>query len=195
MNLSDLADITGLNWGTAKGIVAQRLERDYAHPRLKDLKYLSLDEIYVGRQKKFYTLVIDLESGRIVWVGKGKGGSALTKFWRALRLSKARIQAVAMDMSAAYWAAVLENLREAAIVFDRFHITKLVNEKLDDVAPGLWLPRRTILHPAPAWTPRVQVQAHRCLISICSDTNIHDEPEIRGRRSLLLGNRTLNAER
>ena len=46
---------------------------------------------------------------------------------------KARIEAVSMDMSPAYWSAVLENLPEAAIVFDRFHITKLVNEKLDDL--------------------------------------------------------------
>ena len=36
-----------------------------------------------------------------------------------------------MDMSAGYWAAVMEHLPEAAIVFDRFHIIKLMNEKLD----------------------------------------------------------------
>jgi transposase len=99
---------------------------------LKELKRLSIDEIYVGRRKKFYTLVIDLDSGRIVWVAHGRGGDSLRKFWRALRLSKARIEAVSMDMSPAYWSAVLEHLPEAAIVFDRFHIAKLVNEKLDD---------------------------------------------------------------
>jgi transposase len=38
-----------------------------------------------------------------------------------------------MDMSPAYGSAVLEHLPAAAIVFDRFHITKLVNEKLDDL--------------------------------------------------------------
>ncbi|MBM3835467.1 MAG: transposase [Verrucomicrobia bacterium] len=38
-----------------------------------------------------------------------------------------------MDMSAAYWAAVMEHLPGAAIVFDRFHIIKLVNEKLEDL--------------------------------------------------------------
>ena len=135
--LSDLAAVTGLGWGTVKAIVSRRLERDYGHPRLKELKYLSIDELYLGRQKKFYTLVIDLESGRIVWVAKGRGKEALRKFWRSLRLSKARIEAVAMDMSAAYWAAVRENLPEAAVVFDRFHITKLVNEKLDELRRAL----------------------------------------------------------
>ena len=63
----------------------------------------------------------------------GRGGDTLRKFWRALRLSKAKIKAVAMDMSPAYWSAVLEHLPKAAVVFDRFHITKLVNEKLDDL--------------------------------------------------------------
>ena len=133
MTVTDLAAVTGLGWDTVKNIIKGRLEKDYGHPRLKELQRLSIDEIYIGRRRKFYTLVIDLDSGRIVWVAKGRGGEALRKFWRALRLSKAKIQAVAMDMSAAYWAAVLEHLPDAAIVFDRFHITKLMNEKLDDL--------------------------------------------------------------
>jgi len=133
MTVSDLAALTGLSWDTVKDIVKRALEKGCGHPRLKELRDLSLDEIDLGRAKKFYTLVIDLESGRIGWVAKGKGAEALRKFWRALRLSKARIAAVTMDMSAAYWAAVTENLPDAAVVFDRFHIVKLVNEKLDDL--------------------------------------------------------------
>ena len=133
MAVSDLAALTGLSWDTVKDIIKKALEKGCGHPRLKDLRSLSMDEIYLGRQKKFYTLVIDLESGRIVYVAKGQGAAALSKFWRALRLSKARIAAVTMDMSAACWAAVAENLPEAAVVFDRFHLVKLVNEKLDDL--------------------------------------------------------------
>ena len=133
MTVTDLAALTGLGWDTVKNIIKARLEQAYGHPRLRPLKRLSIDEIYFGRHKKFYTLVIDLDTRQIVWVVKGKGGEALRPFWRALRLSHARIEAVAMDMNPAYWAAVLEHLPEAAIVFDRFHIIKLVNEKLDDL--------------------------------------------------------------
>jgi transposase len=133
MTVADLAALTGLSWDTVKHMVKASLEREYGKPRLKELQYLSIDEIYLGRQQKYYTLVIDLATGRIVWVAQGRGGQSLRKFWRALRLSKAKIQAVAMDMSAAYWAAVAENLPDAAVVFDRFHIVKLVNEKLDDL--------------------------------------------------------------
>jgi transposase len=133
MTVADLAALTGLSWDTVKHIVKAHLEKQHGHPRLKDLRRLSIDELYLGRQQKFSTLVIDLDSGRIVWVAKGRGADALRRFWRALRLARARIEAVTMDLSAAYWAAVAEHLPQAAVVFDRFHLVKLVNEKLDDL--------------------------------------------------------------
>ena len=137
MTLSDVSDLTSLSWDTVKVITKKHLQQDYGQVRLKELKYLAIDEIYVGKAKKFYTLVIDLETGRIVWVGQGRGQGALGKFWRRLRLSKAKIAAVAMDMSGAYWAAVLEQLPRAAVVFDRFHLMKLMNEKLDELRRAL----------------------------------------------------------
>lgn len=133
MTLADVAAVTGLAWDTVKAIVRPYLAKELAQLSYRSLQYLAIDEIYVGRTKKFYTLVIDLETGRIVWVAHGRGGECLRGLWRRLRLAKARIQAVAMDMSAAYWRAVQENLREAAVVFDKFHIVKLVNEKLDQL--------------------------------------------------------------
>lgn len=133
MTISDLAALTGLSWDTVKAIVKARLETTYGQPRLTELQRLSIDEIYVGRRKKFYTLVINADNGQVVWVAHGRGGDCLQKFWRALRLSRAKIAAVSMDMSPAYWASVAENLPAAAIVFDRFHLIKLVNDKLDDL--------------------------------------------------------------
>ena len=137
MTLADVADLSYLSWDTVKGIVQKHLQHDYGQPRLKALKYLAVDEIYVGKRKQYYTLVLDLETGQIVWVGHGRGQAALGKFWRRLRLSKAKIAAVAMDMSGAYWAAVLEHLPGTVVVFDRFHIMKLMNEKLDELRRAL----------------------------------------------------------
>lgn len=137
MTLSDLAVISGLGWDCVKDIVKRRLEKDYARPRLKDVRHLAIDEFYSGKTRKFYTIVIDLESGRILWVARGRGGDSLTKFWRALRQARAKVKAVACDMSAAYWSAVLKNLPRAALVFDRFHLVKLVNEKLDELRRAL----------------------------------------------------------
>jgi len=133
MTLSDVADLTLLSWDTVKTIVKTHLKKDYSRPALKDVRYLGIDEIHLGKKQRFYTLVIDLEDGRILWAKPGRGKAALCGFWRRLRLAKARIRAVATDMSAAYWSAVLEHLPAAALVFDKFHVLKLMNERLDDL--------------------------------------------------------------
>jgi transposase len=133
MTLSDVADLTLLSWDTVKGIVKGHLAKDYGKPALRGVRYLGIDEIHLGKKKRFYTIVIDLEDGRILWAKPGRGKTALRAFWRRLRLAKARIRAVAMDMSGAYWSAVLEHLPGVALVFDKFHVIKLMNERLDDL--------------------------------------------------------------
>ena len=59
--------------------------------------------------------------------------TALRGFWRRLRRSRGRIRAVAMDMSGAYSAAVAEALPEVPIIFDRFHIVQVMNQRLDEL--------------------------------------------------------------
>ena len=110
MTILDVAELTGLCWDTVKNLVKERLSKDYAHIRLKELRRLALDEIYLGRRQKYLTLVIDQESGRIVWVGRGKAGEALYGFWRRLKASGAGIEAVAMDMSQTYARTVEQHL-------------------------------------------------------------------------------------
>ena len=133
MTLADVAGVVGLSWDTVKDIVKPQLRKAVTPARFKGLKHLAIDEIYVGKKRKFYTLVIDLDTGRIVWVAHGRSQACLRGFWRRLRRAKAKIRAVAMDLGAAYWKAVRDNLPRAAVVFDKFHVVKLVNERLDAV--------------------------------------------------------------
>ena len=133
MTLLDVAELTALNWDTVKDIVKRRLRRDYGRIDLNGVRCLSIDEIYVGKRRGFYTLVMDIESGRILWVSQGRGKAGLQGFWPRLHRSRVRIRAVAMDMSGAYWAAVVAALPEAAVVFDKFHIIQLMNQRLDEL--------------------------------------------------------------
>ena len=76
---------------------------------------------------------MDLDGGAIVFVGEGKGEQSLEPFWRRLRHSHAKIAAVAADLSPAYSAAIRQNLPKAQLVFDRFHLVKLLNEHLTEL--------------------------------------------------------------
>ena len=133
MTLSDVADLTRLSWDTVKAITKTHLAKDYGRPALRGVRYLGIDEIHLGKKVRFYTIVIDLEDGRILWAKPGRGKAALRAFWQRLRRARAKIRAVATDMSAAYWSAVLEHLPDAALVVDKFHVLKLMNERLDDL--------------------------------------------------------------
>jgi transposase len=138
MTISDVALHLNVGWDLIKDIQKRDLTRRYAKPKLKRLRYIAIDEIAVAKGHRYLTVVMDLVSGAIVFVGDGKGADALKPFWKRLRPSKARIEAVAMDMSAAYWGAVMTHLPKAKIVFDHFHVIKLFNEKLSDFRRALY---------------------------------------------------------
>jgi transposase len=130
MTIQDVANHLVVGWDTIKAIQAKHLQRKFGKPKLAKLKQIAIDEINVGKGHRYLTIVLDLLSGAVVFVGDGKGVDALKAFWKRLRRSHAKIKAVATDMSKAYIRAIRENIRRAVHVFDRFHVIKLFNEKL-----------------------------------------------------------------
>ncbi|MBL4882926.1 MAG: transposase [Planctomycetaceae bacterium] len=56
------------------------------------------------------------------------------------------MEAVAIDMSPAFFSAVVKNLPEAAIVFDHFHVIKLFNDKLSKLRCALFHEATDQLH-------------------------------------------------
>lgn len=137
MTLKDVSRFLGIGWDCVKDILKRNLARRFARPKLDKVRYLAIDEISVKKGHKYLTLVMDLDSGAVLFVGEGKGAEALAPFWQLLRRSRASIQAVATDMSAAYIGAVLENLPGVPLVFDHFHVVKLMNEALTQIRRGL----------------------------------------------------------
>jgi transposase len=141
MTLQDVAALTGLTWDTVKDIDKGYLKGKYQAVSLKDVRYIAIDEVYLGRKRKFITIVMDLESGRVIHVGRSKGKDALNGLWERLKRCNANILAVATDMASGYMAAVMEQLDKADLVLDHFHLVKWFNDKLS-------LLRRQMYHEA-----------------------------------------------
>jgi len=129
MTIQAVARHLGVGWDLVKEIQKRHLQRHFTKPKLKHLRHIAIDEISIGRGHRYLTVVLDLDSGAVVFVGVGKGADSLLPFWKRLRGAHARIKAVATDMSPAYIAAVSAHLPKAIHVFDRFHVVKLFNEK------------------------------------------------------------------
>jgi transposase len=133
MTIQDVAEHLQVSWDLIKEIQREHLLRHYERPKLKCVREIAIDEISIGKGHRYLTVVLDLQSGAVLFVGDGKGADALLPFWKRLRASHAKIRAVAIDMSLAYINAVTTHLKKAVLVFDHFHIIKLYNEKLSDL--------------------------------------------------------------
>ena len=133
MTIADVASHLGMCWDTIKDIHKRNLGKRFRRPKLKRLRLIAIDEISIGHGQRYLTVVLDLKTGAVVFVASGRSAEALAPFWRRVRASGAKVKAVAMDMSPAYIAAVWKALPKAKIVFDRFHVIKLFNEKLSDL--------------------------------------------------------------
>jgi transposase len=146
MTIKDVANHLGISWDVIKEIQKRYLSRRFAKPKLKGLKRIAIDEIAIGRGQRYLTVVLDLDSGAVVFVGEQRGAKALDPFWRRLRAAHAKLEAVAMDMWPAYILAVRTHAPEAAIVFDRFHVVKLFNDQLSDLRRELQREATDLLH-------------------------------------------------
>ena len=129
LTISAAVSMFGVSWNTICEIDIRRL-RKLPQPELKSLKRLAIDENYLGKHHKYITVIIDLDTRAIVFVARGRGQTAVKGFFSRLRGCGAKIRAVASDMAGGYIAAVTKGLPNAKLVFDRFHMVKLMNEKL-----------------------------------------------------------------
>jgi transposase len=146
MTIQDVARHLRISWDVIKEIQKGDLTRRFSRPCLKNVKRIAIDEISVRKGHRYLTVVLDMDTGAVIFVGDGKGSDALEPFWKRLRRSRAKIKAVAMDMSPTYISAVSSHLPKATIVFDHFHVVKLFNDKLSDLRRDLYREAKDNLH-------------------------------------------------
>jgi transposase len=134
ISIRALANHYHLRWHTVKDIEKRYLQQRFATIDTSTVQAVGVDEIHIGHGQAnsgFLTVVRDLESGAVIHVGDGKGVSALEG--ALCKLTASKLQLVAMDMANAYSTWFAEHFPQAQIVFDHFHVIKLMNDKLDHV--------------------------------------------------------------
>ncbi|MBV1857265.1 MAG: ISL3 family transposase [Nannocystaceae bacterium] len=111
-----------------------RREREEMGDPLEHLRHIGVDEISYRKHHQYITTVVDHERGIVVWAAKGRSAETLKSFFRPIGPERAaKIEAVTIDMSSAYIKAVKEPVPNATLIFDRFHVQRLVHDALDEV--------------------------------------------------------------
>jgi transposase len=136
---TSVQEMFGIAWVTVGAIAERVVDRHGPEDPLDGLTAIGIDELSYRKGHKYVTTVTDLLTGRIVWAQKGKNADTLKAFFKELGEERcSAIEVVTMDMSEAYINAVQEKVPQAQIVFDRFHVQKLVNEALDETRREEW---------------------------------------------------------
>lgn len=136
--LLHIARLYGLQWKTVKNIDKANLLKRKKQFSFKKLLYISIDEIAIRKGHHYMTIITDVFTGQIIYAVKGRKEQDIAGFLKSLSKRARRLKGVAMDMSASYAASVSKYLPHVAIVFDRFHVTKVINGALDEIRKEEW---------------------------------------------------------
>ncbi len=103
---------------------------------LSDIESVGMDETSIAKGHDYITLFVDLEKRATVHVSKGKSHETVVDFVKVLESKSGcakQIKDVSCDMSPAFIKGVREELPNAQITFDKFHIMKIINGGVDKV--------------------------------------------------------------
>ena len=115
------------------------------------VKRLAFDETAVRRGHDYVTIAVDLDQRRVLFACDGKDASCIESAAADLRAhggDPLAVTDVACDMSAAFTKGITDHLPNAAITYDRFHVTALIIKALEETRreeqrEGTW--QRTLL--------------------------------------------------
>jgi len=134
LSVTAVADHLDLDPKTVKALDHAALEVEFGKTDYAGLRRLAIDEIAVKKGHNYMTVVLDYDTGRVVWMGRGRQTATLDEFFRKMPPTvRICIQAVAIDMWEPYIQCVRRWCKNADIVFDLFHVVKAFNEVIDKI--------------------------------------------------------------
>ena len=134
MSIRAVARHVGLDWKTVKEIDKHFLEKEFGRTRYEGLRIVAIDEISIRRGHTYMTVVLNYETGAVVWMGEGRSVSTLDEFFNKMpETRRGKIEAVAIDMWDPFIKAVRRWCPNAKIVFDLFHVVKAFGKVIDKV--------------------------------------------------------------
>jgi transposase len=126
--------LLGLSWNAVQNIMDVAVERGLAQRDLEEIKHVGIDEKNFGKGHDYVSVMTDIDGGRVLEVSPGRTQESADSLWKTLSdEQKEQVEAVAVDMWAAFINSAEEHVPEADIVHDRFHIAKHLNEAVDQV--------------------------------------------------------------
>jgi len=124
-----------LSWHTVKELDKIYMKEQLIKAGTPAPEAIGVDEVSVRKGHDYRIVVSDLKRRRAIWFGgKDRSQKSMDLFYAELGVKKcSKINLVVMDMWTAFKQAAKTNIPQAAIMYDKFHVMKSLNEKLNTV--------------------------------------------------------------
>jgi transposase len=130
-----------ISWPTV-GRIIERVaaeERARQGDPLEGLRRIGIDELSFRKGQRYITVVVDHESGRLVWAREGRDKQTVRSFFEQLGRERAeRIELVSSDLGEWITRAVAECCPTATLCLDAYHVVALATQALDEVRREVW---------------------------------------------------------
>jgi transposase len=114
--------------------VRENLEQKLKGRSFRKVRYIAIDEIAIGKGHHYMTVVVDLETGQVLFTAEGRDHECLKPFFQRLRRAGAKLKAVAVDMSSAYLKAIADyGPKDVKVVHDHYQVVSNMNDVVDKV--------------------------------------------------------------
>ena len=121
-----------LDWDSCQRIMERAVERGLAPRELDKLRYVGLDEKSFLRGQRYISVMTDVGGRRVLEVARGNDEQSGRELWQSLpEEQRGKVEAAAMDMWDAFVAATRVEAPQCAIVHDKFHVSKQLNDAVD----------------------------------------------------------------
>ncbi len=108
----------------------------YSEDEQQGVTNIGIDETSSKKGHNYVTIASDLDERRVLFATEGKNKETIKELREHL-ISKGvlpeEIENISIDMSPAFISGIMEEFPKSSIVFDKFHIVKLLNEAMDEV--------------------------------------------------------------
>ncbi len=136
MPVRAVADMVGEHDTRVWRVVHHYVDRARERQDLSEVERVGIDDTSFRRGQDYVTLFADLDERRCVFATAGRDADTVKRFADDLKAHGGhpdQVAEVCQDMSEAYLSGVLENLRQAEITFDRYHVKAQLNKAVDEV--------------------------------------------------------------
>ena len=134
-----------ISWPTV-GRIISRVMADAGPPsdRLKNLRRIGIDEVSYRKGQRYLTVVVDHDTGKLVWAAPGADKATLNRFFDLLGHDGCQtIELVSADAASWIREVVTDRCINAEMCMDAFHVVQWATQALDEVRRQYWRKART----------------------------------------------------